>query len=74
MRERGFRMWIVRRPHDVASTGHVAGKNSNAVVDERGIDVAVHEIARLMFQNAVHPVTLLVPGFIHIVCGKGQPA
>ena len=52
-------------------------KNANYAIvhldspDERGIDVAVHEIAWLMFQNTLHPMALLVPSFVHIICGKG---
>src|SRR3546814_1251259 len=61
MREAGFRVRIVRRPHDVAAARFVAQQDADAVVDERAVDIAIHVEARLLGQRTVGPVALLFP-------------
>src|SRR5579862_3856370 len=73
MRECSLRMRVVRRPHDVLAAGMMTQFHADRITDERSVNVLIEVVAGWMRDMALRPVTLHLPGAIHIRCRPGNP-
>src|SRR5450755_3585499 len=67
-------MWIVRTPHQVIDTDHVAGQNTCAIILESRKKLTAKIVTRSLSQLRFHPAPMVVPPMVHELHDRRDPA